>query len=527
MYKILISDKLGQAGLDRLEEAADATYDMKTGLSKDELLTIIPEYDALIIRSGTKADADVLAAGTNLKVVGRAGIGVDNIDIQAATTRGIIVMNTPTANSVATAEQTMALMLAASRNTAQAYASMQAGEWNRSQLTGVELYQKTLGIIGFGRIGRLVAARAQAFGMDVIAYDPYVSEEVGRELDVILVDLDDLLAQSDYITLHTALVPETENIINAETISQMKDGVIILNVARGKMIDEQALADALQSGKVKAAGIDVYRQEPPLDNPLLGLPNVVHTPHLGASTVEAQRAVATQIVDQVLDALRGVDFRHALNMPFQAGPGFTAIRPYMTLAEKLGQLHAQLADGRIQQVEIEIQGDDVDDLVKPIAAGVLKGILKETTDAPVNTINAPVLAEEMGIATSQTKGISSIDYHNLVICRVQWAGGSRLLAGVLIGGSEPRLVQVDDYRLEARPEGCILMMQNQDVPGVIGQVGTILSAYKVNIGEWRMGRDKPGGEALSFLNLDSHPPQEVVTALEKITAVTQVKLVSL
>lgn len=527
MYKILISDKLGQAGLDRLEEAADATYDMKTDLSKDELLTIIPEYDALIIRSGTQVDADVLAAGTNLKVVGRAGIGVDNIDIQAATTRGIIVMNTPTANSVATAEQTMALMLAASRNTAQAYASMLSGEWHRSQYTGVELYQKTLGIIGFGRIGRLVAARAQAFGMDVIAYDPYVSEEVGRELDVILVDLDDLLAQSDYITLHTALVPETENIINAETISQMKDGVIILNVARGKMIDEQALADALQSGKVKAASIDVYRQEPPVDNPLLGLPNVVHTPHLGASTIEAQRTVATEIVDQVLDALRGVDFRHALNMPFQAGPGFTEIRPYLTLAEKLGQLHAQLADGRIQQVEIEIQGDDVDDLVKPIAAGVLKGILKESTDAPVNTINAPVLAEEMGIATSQTKGISSIDYYNLVICRVQWAGGSRLLAGVLIGGSEPRLVQVDDYRLEARPEGCILMMQNQDVPGVIGQVGTILSAYKVNIGEWRMGRDKPGGEALSFLNLDSHPPQEVVDALEKITAVTQVNLVSL
>ncbi len=527
MYKILISDKLGQAGLDRLEEAADAAYDMKTGLSKDELLAIIPEYDALIIRSGAKVDADVLAAGVNLKVVGRAGIGVDNIDVQAATKRGIIVMNTPAANSVATAEQTMTLMLAASRNTAHAYASMLAGEWNRSQYTGVELYRKTLGIIGFGRIGRLVAARAQAFGMDVTAYDPYVSEEAGRELGVTLVDLDDLLAQSDYVTLHTALVPETENIINAETISQMKDGVIILNVARGKMVDEQALADALRSGKVKAAGIDVYRQEPPVDNPLLGLPNATHTPHLGASTVEAQRAVATEIVDQVLDALRGVDFRHALNMPFRAGPGFTAIRPYLTLAEKLGRLHAQLADGRIQRVEIEIQGDDVDDLVKPIAAGVLKGILTEITDAKVNTVNAPVLAEEMGIAASQIKGISSIDYHNLVICRAAWGGGSRLLAGVLIGGSEPRLAQVDEYRLEARPEGCILMMQNQDVPGVIGQVGTILAAYKVNIGEWRMGRDKPGGEALSFLNLDSHPPQEAVDALEKITAVTQVKLVSL
>ncbi len=527
MFKILISDKLGQAGLDRLAEAADAAYEMKTGLSKAELLALIPEYDALIIRSGTQVDADVLAAGVNLKVVGRAGIGVDNIDIPAATRRGIIVMNTPAANSVATAEQTMALMLATSRHTAQADASMRAGEWNRSQYTGVELHGKTLGIIGFGRIGRLVATRSQAFGMEVIAYDPYVSEEAGRETGVTLVDLDDLLAQSDYITLHTALSPETENIINAGAISQMKDGVIILNVARGKMIEEQALAEALQNGKVKAAGIDVYRQEPPVNNPLIGLPNVVHTPHLGASTVEAQRAVATEIVEQVLDALRGVDFRHALNMPFRAGPGFTAIRPYLHLAEKIGRLHAQLADGRIQQVEIEIQGDDVDDLIKPVAAGVLQGILAEITDKPVNTINAPVLAEEMGIATSQTTGIGSIDYHNLIICRAAWADGARLLAGVLIGGSEPRLVQVDNYRLEARPEGCILMMQNQDVPGVIGQVGTILAAYKVNIGEWRMGRDKPGGEALSFINLDSQPPQEVVKALEKITAVTRIKLVSL
>lgn len=527
MYKILISDKLGQAGLDRLAQAEDAVYDLKPGMSKEELISVIPEYDALIIRSGTKVDADVLAAASKLKVIGRAGIGVDNIDVPAATTRGVIVMNTPTANSIATAEQTMALMLAASRNTAQAHASLLAGEWKRAQFTGVELFQKTLGIIGFGRIGRLVAARAQAFGMEVLAYDPYISEEIGREHNVTLVDLEDLLPQADYITLHTALVPETANIINGETINQMKDGVIILNVARGKLIDEQALAEALSSGKVKAAGIDVYRQEPPVNNPLIGLPHVVHTPHLGASTVEAQWAVATQIADQVLDALRGKDYRNALNMPFKAGPGFAAIRPYMRLGEKLGQLHAQLCDSQIKRVEIEIQGDDVDELIKPVAAGVLKGILKTTTDLPVNTINAPVLAEKAGIITSETKGIGSIDYHNLIICRAQWPGGSRLLAGVLIGGSEPRLVQMDQYRLEARPEGCILMMQNRDVPGVVGQVGTILAAYEVNIGEWRMGRDKPGGEALSFLNLDSHPPEEVLHALEKITAVTKVKLVSL
>jgi D-3-phosphoglycerate dehydrogenase len=527
MFKILISDKLGSAGLERLDQAKDATYDLKTGMSREELLATLPGYDALIVRSETKADAEVLAAGTNLKVVGRAGMGVDNIDVRAATMRGIIVMNTPQANSIATAEQAMALMLAASRYTAQSHASLAAGEWNRSQYTGVQLYRKTLGIVGFGRIGRHVAKRAQAFGMEVVAYDPYVSEEVGRDHGVTLVDLDDLLAQSDYISLHTALMPETESMINAETIAQMKNGVIIVNAARGKLIDENALAEALKSGKVRAAGLDVFRKEPPEGSPLIGLPNVVHTPHLGASSVEAQRDVATQIVDQILDALRGKDFRNAVNMPFPAGPGFEALRPYMALAEKLGLLHCHLAEGAIRRVEIEMRGEDVDTLIKPVAAGLLKGILQKSISEDVNYINAPVLAEENGIITSQTKGITPIDYPNMISCKVQWEGGERLLAGVLFGGSEPRLVQVDEYTLEAKPFGDVLVLRNKDVPGVIGQVGTILAAYEVNIGEWRMGRDKPGGEALSFINLDSRPPTAVLDALSKIPAITHVRLVSL
>jgi D-3-phosphoglycerate dehydrogenase / 2-oxoglutarate reductase len=312
-YKILISDKLGQAGLDRLAEMPDMSYDMITGLSKEALIEIIPEYDALIIRSDTRPDADVIAAGKKLKVIGRAGIGVDNVDIAAATAQGVLVMNTPRSNSVATAEQTMALMLAVSRHTVPAHNSVATGEWARARFVGTELSGKTLGIIGFGYIGRLVARRAQAFEMKVVAYDPYVSAEIAEEMGVALLSLDNLLAQADIISLHSVVTPETANLINAETLAKMKDGVIIVNVARGKLIDEPALAEALQSGKVAAAALDVYQKEPPEACPLIGLPNVLHTPHLGASSKEAQTKVGVEMVEEVADALRGVDFRNVLN----------------------------------------------------------------------------------------------------------------------------------------------------------------------------------------------------------------------
>jgi D-3-phosphoglycerate dehydrogenase len=528
MYRILVSDKLGKAGLEKLAKAGDVTYDVKTGLNREELLATVPDYDALIVRSETKVTEEVLDAGVNLKVVGRAGMGVDNIDVPAATMRGIVVMNTPGANSMATAEQTMALMLAASRHTAQAHASLGAGEWRRSDFVGTQLYEKVLGIVGLGRIGRLVAERAQAFGMEVLAYDPYISEEVGRQAGIMLVELDELLAQADYISLHTALSPETGKIINSGTIRQMKDGVIIINVARGKLVDEPALIEALQSGKVRAAALDVYATEPPgTDNPLLSLPNVVHTPHLGASTQEAQHDVAVQIVEQVMSALRGTDFANSVNMPFQLDMDFASVRPYLELAEKIGRLHVGLADGAIHRIEIEVKGELVVSLVRAVAAGILKGLLAQATSLPVNYINAPVLAAEQGITTTQTAGINGLDYPNLIVCRAHWDGGQRLLAGVLFASGEPRIVHVDNYRLEAKPEGVVLVMQNRDVPGVIGQVGTILSAYEVNIGEWRLGRDRPGGEALSFINLDSEPPEAVLDALSKIRALTRVKLVKL
>lgn len=527
MYRLLISDMLGEAGLRRLETAEDATCDYRPDMSRADLLSAIAEYDALIVRSGTEVDPAVIEKGERLQVIGRAGRSVENIDVRGATLRGIIVMNTPRANSVAIAEQTMALMLALSRHTALAHASLQAGEWRRGAFIGVQLSDKTLGIIGFGHIGRLVAARSLSFGMDVIAYDPYVSEEVGREVGVLLVDLDDLLAQSDYVSLHTAVTTETTGVINAQTIALMKEGARLINTSRGALVNEAALAQALKEGKLSGAAVDVYESEPPQNSPLIGLDNVLHTPHLSANTVEAQRDVATQIVDQVLDALRGTDFRNTVNMPFPSGQRFADARPYMDLAEKMGLLQSALAPAPIGRVEVEVSGDKVNQLVRPVAAALLKGLLAKALDRPINLISAPLLAEEHGISITQTTGVASGDYPNLISCRVHWQGGCRVLSGALFGGSQPRIVQVDEFQLDAQPQGPILIMENEDVPGVIGQVGTILGAYKVNIGEWRMGREAPGGQALSFISLDGDVPPAVLEALGKIPAVTNLQLVIL
>ena len=528
MHRILVSDKLAASALDRLREFPDVAVDVKTGMSGEELIATIPEYDGLIVRSGTQVTAGVLAAATKLRVVGRAGVGVDNIDVKAASMRGIVVMNTPGANSMATAELALALMLAVSRNIPQAHASVKAGEWRRNEFVGVQLYRKTLGIVGLGRVGKLVAERARSFGMDIVAFDPFALEESARESGVVLVDLDELLAQSDYVTLHAALTPSTTHLIDAETIGQMKDGAILINAARGKLVDEVALAEALRSGKLAAAAIDVYSSEPPPEgHPLVGLPNVVHIPHLGASTREAEREVGIQIVGQVVSALRGTDFSYSVNMPFQIEGDFATVRPYLQLAETLGRLHSGLADEPVRHLEIEVFGETVGGMVRAIAAGLLKGILESRSEVPVNYINAPTVAHELGITTTQTAGLNSLDYPNLIACRAEWDGGRRLLAGVLFGGSEPRIVQVDDYRLEARPEGIVLVMQNKDVPGVIGRVGLILSEYNVNIGEWRLGRNQPGGEALSFISLDSEPDPEVLEKLAGFEAVTRAKIVRL
>ncbi len=528
MFRILVSDKLDQPGIDQLDADPDCQYDIKTNLSPEQLLEEIPAYDGLIIRSGTQVTSDVIKAARNLKVIGRAGIGVDNVDVKAASQAGIIVMNTPQANSVATAEHTMTSLLALCRHTAPAHASLLAGQWQRSSYTGIQLYRKTLGLVGFGRIARLVAQRARGFDMQVIAFDPYVSAEVGQQAGVELVDFNELLTRADVISLHTSMSPETENIINAETISKAKDGVIIINPSRGKLIDEHALADALQSGKVKGAAIDVYRKEPPeKDHPLIGLPGVLHTPHLGASSEEAQRDVAQQIVAQVLDALNERDFRNSVNMPFSVGPNFSEVEPYMALASKIGALQYHMADAPVRKVELEITGEAIEELTKPIATGLLKGLLEHISFDSVNYINAPTVANDMGIEVSQTKGLSGSDYANLITCRVEWDGGERVISGTLFGGQHPRIVEVSKYRIDVEPEGTMLIMMNKDVPGVIGQVGTLLGKHGVNIAEWRLGRSEKGDQALAMINLDSDLSDTALTEIESLPAILKVKLVQL
>jgi D-3-phosphoglycerate dehydrogenase len=489
---------------------------------------MLSDYDALIVRSSVKVDADLLAVTTQLKVIGRAGMGLDNVDIDAASLRGVIVMNTPGANTIATTEHAMALLLAVCRHVPQADTALRAGRWARSEFMGVQLYRKTLGVIGLGRVGAQVARRSQAFGMRVIAFDPYISDEVARELKVTLVELDELLSTSDFIGLHAALTPETRGMIDAQAIARMKPGVCLVNCARGGLIDEAALIDALRSGHVAGAALDVFAAEPlPPDSPLRMLSNVVITPHIAASTVEAQRDVGTQIVDQVLAALRGEDYRNAVNMPVVDAGIFRTLSPYLLLAEKLGSLQMQLAAGRIKRVEVEFQGEEVADHVKPLTVALLKGMLDPITDTPVNYISAPHLAMQRGISISETRGLPTPSYANLLSCRVLWDEGERLAAGSLLGHEFPRVVQIDTFRIDAQLEGIVLVMESIDAPGVIGRVGTLLGAHNINIAEWRLGRAMPGGQALSFINLDSPAPAEVLEQLLQLESVTQVRQIKL
>jgi D-3-phosphoglycerate dehydrogenase len=523
-YRILITEDLSSQALERLEAAEDASFSVVHRPSPEELREIVPTYDAIIIRSSVRVDADLLGVASQLRVVGRAGMGLDNVDIDAASLRGVIVMNTPGANTIATAEHAVALLLALCRCVPRADASVRSGEWTRSQFTGVQLYGKTLGIVGLGRIGAQVARRAQAFGMAVVALDPYISDDVARDLNVSLVDLSELLAHSDFITLHTGLTPETRGMINAQSIARMKPGVRVVNCARGGLVDEAALVDALRSGHIAGAALDVFADEPlSPGSPLRAMSNVVLTPHIAASTVEAQRDVGTQIVDQVLAALRGEDFRNAVNMPVVDAHVFRALKPYLLLAEKLGSLQMQLSEGRIKRVEVEFQGEEVAEHVKPLTVALLKGLLDPITDTPVNYISAPHLAMQRGISVSETSGLPTPHYANLLSCRVLWDEDERLVSGSLLGHESPRVVQIDDFRIDAQPEGIVLVMESVDVPGVVGRVGSLLGVHSINIAEWRLGRIAPAGEALSFINLDSPAPQDVLDELMRLEGVNRVR----
>ncbi len=527
-HKVLITDDLSPQGLARLDSAPDITFDIVKGLTPETLAQRIPGYDGLIIRSSVKVTEGVLEAADSLKVVGRAGVGVDNVDVPAASMRGIIVMNTPGANTIATAEHAMAMLLALCRHVPQAYGSLKKGNWDRKSFIGIQLYRKTIGIVGMGRIGTRVALRCQAFGMEVIAYDPYLSDEVAHELKVEPVTLAELYARADFITLHAALTPETQKMIDAKAISQMKDGVRLVNTARGGLIDEGALVEGLRSGKITGAALDVFVEEPlPATSPLLDLPNVVITPHLAASTEEAQRDVGTQIVDQVLDALREVDYRNAVNMPVADANLLRTLQPFLALAEKVGSLQTQLAEDAIQRVEVEIKGDELGDHVKPVTVAILKGILEPVLHQTVNYINAPHLARRRGIVVSQVSGLPTPEYPNLISCRVEWNGGSRTIAGTLFNHDEPRLAQVDNYRVDVRPEGIILVVSNHDRPGFIGRVGTLLGEHNINIASWRYGRDEPYGLALSFIGVDGDVPENVIETLLGIESVVWIKKIRL
>ncbi len=527
-YRILITDDLSPQSLAKLDQADDVEYDVIKGLTPEKFEETIVGYDGLIVRSSVKVTEAVLTAADKLKVVGRAGVGVDNIDIPAASVRGVIVMNTPGANTIATTEHTFGLMLALCRNIPQAHGSMKEGKWNRKAYMGIQLHRKTIGIIGMGRVGTRMALRCQAFGMEVLAYDPYLSDEVAHELKVKPVELPELLAKSDFITLHAAHTAHTDKLINAETIAQMKDGVRIVNAARGKLIDDDALVEGLKSGKIAGAAFDVFTKEP-LDpnSPLLTFDNVVVTPHLAASTVEAQQEVGIQIVDQVLDALRGKHYRNALNVPVADANLLHKLQPFLVLAEKVGSLQAQLAEDAIQRIEIEVSGDAVGDHVKPLTVALLKGALEPYLEEGVNYINAPHLAQNRGISVSEGRRLSSRNFSNLIACRALWQNGERTIAATLFHDDEPRLVQLDDYRLDVRPEGVLLSIANRDEPGFIGQVGTLLGEHNINIAAWRYGRTESGKYALSFLRLDTDISEEVIEAVRQIEPVEWVKKVVL
>jgi D-3-phosphoglycerate dehydrogenase len=527
-FRLLVTDDLSAEAVALLESDDDIEFDVIKGMTPEQLADTIPGYQGLLVRSSAKATAEVIAAADDLQVIGRAGVGVDNIDLRAASERGIIVMNTPGANTVATAEHTMALLLAMCRNVSQAAASLSSGRWERKRYKGVELRGKTLGIVGLGRIGRRVARRSRAFGMEVICFDPYLSDDRAHEMHIERVSFDDLLERSDFISLHAALTPNTSGLIGKEVIAKMKPGVRIVNAARGGLIDEDALIEALRSGHVAGAALDVLTKEPPdFDNPLLHMDNVVVTPHLAASTQEAQREVGLMIVKQVVDALHGVDFRNAVNMPVVDGHVLKELRPFLSMAERLGSLQTQLAEDAITKVEVAIEGEVIDEYVKPITVAILKGILEPVPTGSVNFVNAPHVAMERGIVVAQTTGLHTTDYPNIISCRVEWDGGRRSAAASLFSHDEPRIVDVDGLRIDVIPSGTILVTVSHDEPGFIGRVGTLLGELDINIATWRTGRSEPGGRAVSFISVDSDVPDEIIAELattDLIERITKVRL---
>jgi len=524
--KVLVTETIAEGGIDIFRNAEDIELDYRPGLKGDELLRAVADADALITRSGTAVTPELVSAGTKLRVVGRAGVGLDNVDVAACTARGILVINAPTANVMSATEHTMAMLLALCRNVPEAHASVKRGEWTRSKFIGVELNGKTLGIIGLGRIGKLLTARARAMGMQVIAYDPYIAPNVFENAGAQRVTLDELLAKSDVVTVHTPLTEETHGMLGAAEIAKMKDGAIALNIARGGIWVEQALADALNAGKLYGAAVDVYENEPPgPDHPLLHAKNIIVSPHIGANTREAQDRVAVQTAENVVEALRGSIFVSAVNLPFE-GVIDADDKGLVSLAEKLGLFAAQVIGAPVSRATIETWAVE-ERLHEILTIAALKGVLEPHLRESVNFVNAKQLARERGIGVELVPHETPRDYRNLITFRAGANGHEVCVSGTLFSEHQQRIVSVDQFRVEFRPEGHLLYIINNDVPGVVGRVGTLLGEAGVNIAEYNLARNASGGTAMSIVSIDSPLDPRMVTAFGAFPSIKEVKQVRL
>ncbi len=514
--KVLVSDNLGEIGIKMFQEEPGIEVDVKTGLAPDELKRIIGEYDALVIRSATQVTEDVLAAARNLKVVGRAGIGLDNVDIPAATKRGVVVMNTPAGNVVTTAEHTIAMMMALSRNIPWGTATLKAGLWEKKKLQGREVFNKVLGVIGIGKIGSIVADRARGLKMQVIVHDPFVTPEQIEKAGFEPVSLEELYRRSDYITVHVPKLKDTVGLLNKAAFDQMKDGVMIINCARGGIVDEADLNAALRSGKVAGAALDVFEKEPPGACQLFESDRVICTPHLGASTLEAQTNVAVQVAEQIIAYLKRGTIINAVNVPAVSGELLEKVGPLLTLADRMGCLLAQLSTGPVREVIIEYAGDFQGIDLSPVTTAALKGLLTPMVKDAVNFVNAAVLARERGIKVTETSVAATEEYVNLITVKAVADGGTSKVAGTIFGQKDPRVVNINNFRLEMHPRGRFILIHNHDRPGAIGSIGTLLGDNKINISRMRVGQEEGGDKTMIFLRTDQRIPDDVMEKMRQL-----------
>lgn len=527
MPKVLVSDPIDQAGIDILSQVAQV--DVNTGLSAAELVAIIPDYDALMIRSGTQVTKEIIEAGNLLKIIGRAGVGVDNVDVPAATRKGIVVVNSPEGNTIAAAEHAIAMMLSMSRHIPEANASVKSGKWERNRFIGVEVYKKTLGIVGLGKIGSHFAAAAKAMGMKLLAYDPFISAERAEQLGCRLVELELLMCESDYITLHIPKTPETKHLINAEVLSKMKPTARIINCARGGIIDEAALAEAIKSGKIAGAAIDVYENEPlEADSPLRSVgQNIVLTPHLGASTAEAQVNVAIDVAEQIRDVLLGLPARSAVNIPGIYPDSIEKLKPYLQLAETLGNLVSQLAGGRVDYLNVQLQGELATNQGQPVVVAALKGLLSQALRERVNYVNASIEAKERGIRVVETRDASIRDYTGSLRLNAKGTLGEHTVTGAVLGDSEIRITSVDDFPVNVAPTHHMLFTLHRDMPGIIGRIGSQLGSFNVNIASMQVGRKIVRGDAVMVLSLDDPLPEGILAEIIKVPGIRDAYTVNL